>query len=94
MLIMAAADQPSDAQLVASVGAALYGEEWAAPLGRWLGVNVRTMQRLKAAVSEGRGYPLNPRLLAHLAALLRERARMHLVDADRLDQAARTAERR
>jgi hypothetical protein len=94
MPTMAAADRPSDAALVAGVGATMFGEEWAAPLARWLGVNVRTMQRLKAAVSEGGGYPLNPDLLAHMADLLRERARVHLEDAKRLEAAAREAEGR
>lgn len=91
---MGSADQPSDAALLARVGADMYGQEWPAPLARLLDVNVRTMQRLAAAVREGRGYPLNPNLLAEAARLLRVRAQAHLHDAELLDRAAQAAERR
>ncbi len=62
------ADLPDGAALLASVGASLYGREWPAPLARALGVNVRTLQRLAAAVREGRGYPVSPGVLLDLAA--------------------------
>lgn len=91
---MGAADKPTDAALLASIGLAMFGQEWPAPMARLLGLNVRTLQRLANAVREGRGYPLNPNVLKELALTLRERARAHLADAERLEIAAEAAERR
>jgi hypothetical protein len=91
---MAAADRPSDAQLIARAGVSMFGDEWPAPLARALGVNPRTMQRLAAAVREGRGYPLNPSLIEDLAALLRLEAREHLAQAEALEQASADAKAR
>jgi 3-hydroxyacyl-CoA dehydrogenase len=43
----------TNAEHVAAIGAALYGEHWALPLARFAGVNVRTIQRCKVAAASG-----------------------------------------
>lgn len=62
--------QPHPSQLVAEAGAALFGEDWAAPLARLLDLNERTVRRLKAAAIAGQPYPIAPGVLAELKAAL------------------------
>lgn len=63
--------QPDAAEKVARAGLALYGEDWAAPLARALGLNERTVRRIRAAALAGEDYPVAPGVLADLRALLR-----------------------
>lgn len=74
---MGAADQPSEAALLASICEGLWGDAWPASAARVLGMNERTLQRVRAAVRAGRGYPLNPRVLLDLAGWLKARADQH-----------------
>ena len=58
---------PSPTQLVASIGRDLFGDDWAAPLARLAATNVRTMQRIRGAITDGADYPAAKGVLAALA---------------------------
>ncbi len=63
-----------DAALIARAGRLLYGEEWTGRLAADLGLNERTMRRIKAANTAGRDYPIAPGVFDDLKALLVERS--------------------
>jgi hypothetical protein len=58
------------AVLVARAGETLYGDKWAGPLARVLGVKERTTRRVKAAAIIGDPYPVAPEVLDDLKAVL------------------------
>lgn len=66
-------DAPTNAELVAMAGKALYGVDWQAPLSRRLDVQLRTVQRVAAAAGEGRDYPAARAWLPDMARLIEER---------------------
>jgi hypothetical protein len=43
----------TNAEKVAEIGEALYGDHWPTPLARFAGVNTRTLQRIAAAARLG-----------------------------------------
>jgi hypothetical protein len=58
------------ARLFAEAGAALFGEDWGPGMAEALGMNLRTCQRIKAAVKAGGDYPVAPGALADLVVKL------------------------
>ena len=59
--------------IVARLGRALYGADWARALAREVGLNERTAQRLRAAAEAGAPYPFSPGAMADLIALAEHR---------------------
>lgn len=91
---MGAADLPTDAKLFVTAAQLLFGQEWTGQMARALSLNERTVSRIRAAVAEGRGYPINPNVLLAIAVKLRERETALAYVAVQLDAAAKLAERR
>jgi predicted transcriptional regulator len=80
--------------LLATAGEALHGPEWANKLARDLGLNERTIRRLKAASLKGERHPVAPGVLDQAAALLRAKGRALTELADAMAVAAREIEKR
>jgi hypothetical protein len=80
--------------LLATAGEALHGPEWGTKLARDLGLNDRTIRRVKAAALDGRPYPVAPGALDQAAALLRAKGRQLTELADAMARAARQIETR
>jgi hypothetical protein len=79
----------SDVQTLGRIGLAMYGTEaWAAPMAQFLGVPLRTMQRISQAEREGRDYPIPAGWFDILRRNLRNRAQQFLNLADEVDQIA------
>lgn len=57
---------PSPTQDLATIGRALFGEDWAGPLAGLANVNARTLSRIKAAAAAGEEYPAARGVLAAL----------------------------
>lgn len=76
-----------DPSLLARAGQALYGPEWTGLLAADLGLNDRTMRRLKAAAAAGSAYPIAPGVWGDLARLLRARSAELASLADQLERA-------
>ena len=86
-------EHPSD--VVALIGQALYGDDWAGPMSRDFALNERTARRIKAAHLAGEAYRVAPGLLTDLrTAMLAQRRQIDalLPEVDRalitLDQDA------
>lgn len=57
---------PNYAAIVAMFGEAIWGSKWALDMGRFTGINPRTLSRIYAAHKQGRDYPAAPGVLAAL----------------------------
>jgi hypothetical protein len=68
-------ERPTNAQLFADAGRALYGEAWQSPLARKLQISLRSVQYIAAAAEAGRAYRIAPGVMAELAEMLRDRSR-------------------
>lgn len=49
----------------------MFGPDWRQPLAELIGMNIRTVRRISAALREGEDYPINPTLAPLLAEHLR-----------------------
>jgi len=66
--------RPTNAELVASAGRALFGDQWQSPTARLLGISIRSMQYMAAAADRGDSYRIPSGILLDLAAELDKRA--------------------
>ncbi len=64
---------------IALAGRAMYGEEWAQPMAKRLGINGRTAQRIKAAHGMGQPYAISAGLVIDARAALIEHGH-YLID--------------
>lgn len=78
--------KPLYSELVAEYGERLFGNEWAAALGRLTGVNDRTIRYIRAAALEGREYQSARGVLAALEEKLNEIAWDLKPHADRIER--------
>jgi hypothetical protein len=78
--------QPLYSQLVAEFGERLFGNEWAAALGRLTGINDRTIRYIRAAALEGREYGSARGVLAALEERLTDIAWDLKPHADRISK--------
>jgi hypothetical protein len=92
-LSLVTAETPAST-LLAMAGAALHGPDWAAPLARDLGLNDRTIRRIKAAALAGKTYPIAPGALDQAAGALRLKGRQLVELAEQISAAARAIEDR
>lgn len=74
-----------NAKLFAQAGEAMFGPDWRQPLAELIGMNIRTVRRISAALRDGEDYPINPSLAPVLADHLR-------AFAERSREEAQTAE--
>lgn len=71
---------PTDAELFAAAGRALYGENWQQPTAKLLGWAIdqrgqnRAVQRIRSAAEAREEYRINPAVLLELAQHLQNRA--------------------
>lgn len=85
---------PTNAQLFAQAGRALYGDNWQQPTARLLGWPIdprgqnRTVQRIKAAADAGEEYRIAPGVLAELATALQVRSDQAAAMAKSLNMAS------
>jgi len=82
-----------DAKLFAQAGEAMFGPDWRQPLAELIGMNIRTVRRISAALREGEDYPINPTLAPVLAEHLRAYARRSQEEAKAAEELAKKLEK-
>lgn len=81
--------EATDLELLDKVGLALFRTvAWAPQLAQYLGVPLRTMQRIAKAHREGRSYPVPPEWFVILRNNLRNQAAHYSILADELEERA------
>lgn len=66
--------QPTNADLFAAAGAALFGDHWQSPVARLLNINLRSVQYIAAAAERGAEYRIAPGVMAELGQHLKARS--------------------
>lgn len=66
---------PGSTRLLVQYGERLFGDQWGAPMARLTGVNLRTIDRIKAAHARGDEYPSAGGVLVALKERVGELAR-------------------
>lgn len=66
--------RPTNAELFADAGRALFGDMWQSPMSRRMGINLRTVQYIAAAAEKGESYRIAPGVMTELVDILRDQS--------------------